>query len=521
MAIRTFAAIDVGSFELELGIYEISEKYGIREIDHLRHALVLGKDTYNDGKISYELVTEMCTVLNNFSQVMKTYRVEDYRAYASSALREAKNSQIVLDQIQVRTGLRVMTISNSELRFKSFKAVAARDAEFTKLLQSGAAIMDVGFGSTQISMFEDGVLAFTQNLLLGALRLSEMASHWRIDYRMIPSVIEEMVEYELRTFRKMYLKDRQIRTLIATGESINYMLKRGMKEKTRNLFTAGEFVQFCDHLCTMSLDEIEDEYELSREYAAILVPGSILYKKILEMTGAQQLWAPGITLCDGIAAEYAQEKRLVKFRHDFEGDILSTARHMAKRYKCNSAHTAEVERAAAAIFNSTRKYHGMSDRERLLLRIAAILHDCGKFVNITKGTENSYQIIMATEMIGVSHLEREIIANIVRYNLQEYAYDEVELDSDLSLYEGQGITKRELTILIAKLTAILRLANSMDRSHKQKLADCRMAVRDEKLVITTDYSGSIVLEQYSFDSKADFFEEVFGIRPVLRQKRGR
>ena len=97
----------------------------------------------------------------------------------------------------------------------------------------------------------------------------------------------------------------------------------------------------------------------------------------------------------------------------------------------------------------------------------------------------------------------------------------MELDSDLSFYEGQGITKRELTILIAKLTAILRLANSMDRSHKQKLADCRMAVRDEKLVITTDYSGSIVLEQYSFDSKADFFEEVFGIRPVLRQKRGR
>mgnify|MGYP002527145462 CR=1 FL=1 len=74
MAIKTFAAIDVGSFELELGIYEISGKYGIREIDHLRHVLALGKDTYNDGKITYVLVDEMCQVLREFMEVMKTYR---------------------------------------------------------------------------------------------------------------------------------------------------------------------------------------------------------------------------------------------------------------------------------------------------------------------------------------------------------------------------------------------------------------------------------------------------------------
>ena len=94
MAIKTFAAIDVGSFELELGIYEISGKYGIREIDHLRHVLALGKDTYNDGKITYVLVDEMCQVLREFMEVMKTYRVQDYRAYASSALREARNSRL-------------------------------------------------------------------------------------------------------------------------------------------------------------------------------------------------------------------------------------------------------------------------------------------------------------------------------------------------------------------------------------------------------------------------------------------
>ena len=83
-----------------------------------------------------------------------------------------------------------------------------------------------------------------------------------------------------------------------------------------------------------------------------------------------------------------------------------------------------------------------------------------------------------------------------------------------------NISRRELTILIAKLTAILRLANSMDRGHKQKLSDFKVAVREGSLVVTTGYTDSIVLERFSFEQKADFFEEIFGIRPVLRQKRG-
>ena len=146
--------------------------------------------------------------------------LDDYLACAGSAMREAKNSQIVLDQIYVRTGLNVRTLSNSELRFLSYKAVASRNTEFQKTVQTGTAIMDVGFGSSQISLFDKDTLVSTQNLKLGVLRISEMAAHWRVNYRMVPEIIEEMVESELYTFKKMYLKERQIRNLIVTGESI-------------------------------------------------------------------------------------------------------------------------------------------------------------------------------------------------------------------------------------------------------------------------------------------------------------
>lgn len=519
MAIELFAAIDVGSFELELGIYEMSEKIGIREIQHLRHVLALGRDTYNDGKISFELVEEMCGVLQDFTEEMKVYKVTNYKAYASSALREAKNNQIVLDQIFVRTGLRVSPINNSELRFMSYKAVAAHTEEFQQTVQMGTAIIEVGFGSSQISLFDKDVLVSTQNILLGSLRISEMASHWQLNYSQVPEVIEELVENELHTFKKMYLKDRIIKNLIVTGESILYLAKRGTRSVKQNHFTADEFNEFYKEIILMSVDEIEEYYEMDYDYASVMIPSAIIYKKVMDMTGAESIWIPGIRLCDGIAAEYADENHLVKFYHDFTGDILSSARSIAKRYKCHTAHTQEMERLVVMIFNATKRFHGLGSRERLLLQISAILHASGKFVSIMKGTDSSYQIIMATEIIGISHLEREIVANVVRYNMQEYAYNQVALNSGLPQYKGMDESGRDITILIAKLTAILRLANSMDRSHKQKLSDCKMAVKGENLVITTGYIGNMVLEQSSFEQKADFFEEIFGIRPILKQKR--
>lgn len=220
MAVRIFAAIDVGSFELELGIYEISYKTGIRRIDHVRHVIPLGKDTYSAGKISYELAEEMCRVLEGFVEIMKSYRVKDYRAYATSAMREARNRQMILEQIRVRTGLTVRVISNSEQRFISYKAIAVQAGEFNRIIQKGTAIVDVGFGSTQLSLFDKESLVTTQNLPLGTLRVRGLLERIPATVEEHLQHIEEIVDNELFTFRKMYLKEREIANLIGIGENI-------------------------------------------------------------------------------------------------------------------------------------------------------------------------------------------------------------------------------------------------------------------------------------------------------------
>ena len=208
-------------------------------------------------------------------------------------------------------------------------------------------------------------------------------------------------------------------------------------------------------------------------------------------------------LCDGIVAEYAMMTKKLAFRHDFQEDIVGTARIIAKRYKANLEHTAILENNVINIFDAMKKYHGLGKRERLLLQISAILHDCGKYISMSSPAECSYNIIMSTEIIGLSHKEREMVANIVKYNT---------MDLPENRDDGMYLT-------VVKLVAMLRVANAMDRSHRQKFKDFKTKFSDGKLILTTTTSEDITLEKGLFEAKTELFEEIYGIKPVLRQAR--
>ena len=107
MAVKTFAAIDVGSYELSMKIFEVSRNKGMKEIDHIRHEIDMGTESYTTGKLSYERVEELCRILCEFKDIMKAYQTDDYVAYGTSAVRESENTAILLNQIEIRTGIHI------------------------------------------------------------------------------------------------------------------------------------------------------------------------------------------------------------------------------------------------------------------------------------------------------------------------------------------------------------------------------------------------------------------------------
>jgi exopolyphosphatase/guanosine-5'-triphosphate,3'-diphosphate pyrophosphatase len=506
MAYKVFAAIDVGSYELEMKIFQISSKKDITMLNCVRHIIELGKDTYAMGHVDFKHIDEVCEILFGFTKIMEEFQVDDYVAYTTSSIREAGNKDIIIDRIRVKTGLCVKVLSNSEQRFLSYKALSIKP-EFMTYIQEGTAIVDVGAGSIQISLFDKDCLVTTQNIKLGSLRIRELLyklSNDRIHFNLL---IEELINNDIQTFKKLYLKDRNIKNIIAMGEYIGYFAKENGKLAAS--MDREQFLKRFAKLMSKSAIEISEEIGITEEQASILIPCVQVFKKLIEETETSKVWFPGTDLCDGICAEYGINNGMIKVEHDFDMDIINAAKIISKRYKANQNHIAILEKNVVTIYDAMKKYHGLGATERKLLQISAILHDCGKYISMSHPGEASYNIIMSTEIIGLSHRERQIVANVVKYNTEDF-FEENE-----DLYAGDS--QDYMTVI--KLVAILRVANAMDRSHKQKFRDSKAVIKDETLVITTYTKDDITLEKGLFSSKASFFEEVYGIKPVLKQKK--
>src|SRR5699024_2203591 len=128
-------------------------------------------------------------------------------------------------------------------------------------------------------------------------------------------------------------------------------------------------------------EEISVSLDVSLEYAEILIPAMIIYRVFAEALGAQTMWLPGTQLNDGISYDYAAKHKLIKSKHNCENDSMVSAKKIGKRYMSGKSHTQCVLKNALAIFDGMKKVHGMGPRERLLLQIAAIRHDCGNFIS--------------------------------------------------------------------------------------------------------------------------------------------
>lgn len=510
MAYKMFAAIYVGSSELGLKIYEISSKKTFKQIDGVSRIIELGKDTYSKGGLQFESIASVCDILNGFKDKMKEYQVTEYRAYATSAVREAENTEIVLDAIKRNTGLEVKVLSNSEQRYINFAGMVAKYDNFHQVVSKNTAFVDIGAGSVQVSLFDKNNLVITENIPIGAVRIRDYLSLIGTRAGRFDKLLADYVETDIANFRNIYLNDKEIKNIIAVGEVAN-VVKRlipnlGVSEK----IDRQQFEDLYKIIVSKSPDELAEEFDIPYERATLMLPSIIIYQSFLNNCKAEEVYVPRVDFCDGIVANYMAEGNRVLFEHDFEADIIASAYNICKRYRCTRNHVDKVSDFALKIFDSLKKVHRMGKRERLQLQLAAILHECGNFINLHDGARNSYYIVANTEIIGLSHKERMEVANVIKYNILYYPsklsiINEIE-DCDY--------------ILIAKLIAILRLANCLDKSHKDRIEDISISMKDNQMVITAKTFEDISLEVGLFEERSDFFEEVYGIKPVLRTKKG-
>lgn len=511
MAVKIFASIMIGSTETEMKLYEVSARKGFHMFDCLSCRIDLGNDAYESDTLSTAKMERLIETLTEYRQIMEGYHVDAYRLVGTSALREIRTTLITKDYIEQRTGLQMTVLSNSEQRFLDYKSIASQTKSFENVIKKGTAIINIGGSSLQISVFDKDKLITTQNVRIGRITTRNKLYPIARNNAHFEHLLRELLSHEIAGFGKLYQKDRLIRTLIATNKELQLLFRSLYPRRESLIITKQELFDACVKYVPMNPEELARQCSIPAEFSMFVSSALIICQFLLEHFESESVWVPEISIGDGLAYDYALQNKAVVSPHAFDEDIIAAARNIAKRYKSNQSHIRNVEALSLTIFDKTRKLHLLGKRERLLLQISAILHNCGKYISLTDVSDCAYNIVMATEIIGLSHAERQMVANIVRFNTAKLMYyDDLAQVSSVS---------REEYLVIAKLTAILRAANALDRSHSQRISEISVSIKKDELVLSASSDEDLTLEKATLEEKNSLFEEVFHLKPVLHQKR--
>lgn len=511
---KRIAAIDVGSHEIRLYIAETGTQSAPSVIETVRRTLPVGSDTYSTGSISRPLVQEIIRILSGFAEKIREYKVPTLEAVATSAFREAANCYRVVDQISRETGINIRVLSNAEEKHYHILALSELLPVFMDLIRQGTMIVDIGSGSIQATAYDKGDFVFSQNMLIGSLRLRELLADLQRLTSDYAALMEEYVSSDLDNFRMLEPKNMSYENLIVQCGDLPYLLRMAAalqpgQTEDRPFLSRKSFEHVYQRLLTSQPRDLTIDFDIPAENASLLLPTALIMRKFLQNTSASGFFVPSASLCDGILIDLAVRQSGYEPRYDASRDLVSACRQIAVRFKTDRKHSDWVEKTALQIFDCTHRLHRLDERHRLLLQAAAILQDCGMFINMTRHNIRSYHVIMSIDLIGLTQAEREVVAYTARFHNQSRLDEDVHY---LSLAEPEKIR-------IAKLAAILRLADALDSGHKQKITQIEPQLDEDELILVVTTAKDIMLEQWSLARKGQLFTDVYGVTPRIRIRR--
>ncbi len=502
---KVAAVIDIGSSDLSLSISQL-KKGQVSNLDRLVYPLSLGHEVFTEKKISYECLREMSHALSGFTALMKEYGVTQYRAVATTALREAENRAFVLDQLKVQNNLEVKVLeADQEKTLIYFEILSAlQDAG---VLEPGCSLFAyIGSGTIGTAVYNGSVMVYSQNIPIGALKLHDMLSTIQEQTDDFGTVAEEYLSSSLG-FQGISRFD--IRNIILTGNDMPLIAQLCGSEQIGkiNRIPVEKLNDFYRSIRSLRPDKIAQSYSISESSVETLYSALAIYMQLIGKAKAKQVFSPQVNLWDAVMRLLLIPKRLREYNEYVRRNAISCANHIAENYSCDRAHSETVRKIACTIFDRLKPVHGMGPTQRLVLELAAILHESGHYVSVNDHLLASFDIIRHTDIYGIPNRDILLAAYVARYN--EYAVP------NFRGLEYVAMTEADRTS-IAKLVAIFRLANALDKSRKQKIKGVKVKLMSDQMLVSAQSNENLFLEKWAFEQCGAYFKEVFGLYPVLK-----
>ncbi|MDE3119803.1 MAG: Ppx/GppA family phosphatase [Nitrospirota bacterium] len=501
------AVLDIGTNSIHMVLAEVEPDFSYKVLDRFKDMTRLGDGAFKTRRLSEAAMTRALEVIRTLTTLARNKGYDRIKAVATSAVREAKNGGEFIEEIARQTKLRVRVVTGQEEARLIYLGVR----HSMDLSDEPTLVVDVGGGSVELIVGNREAMAQAQSLKLGAIRLKDLYLRQDPPTKAMLKKLQEAVDQQLKEALRQF-KTKSFERLVATsGMAANlteviYLRRTGrpltqinLTRITRKEIQAVESLlthaSFKDRLAIPGLDP---------KRADTLLPAAMVFRSLMDRTGHEQMTVSDKAIREGLIYDFiARHRDRLRTEQEIPNVRRRNIVYLARRCHYPQVHADHVAFLATRLFDQTAPLHGLGEREREWLEYAAILHDVGYLINSRQHHKHAYYLIKHSDLYGLTADEVDIIANVARYHRRA-----LPRDTHAGLAELPPKSRKAVQVL----SALLRIADALDRSQFSVIQDLRVSV-GTPLRIMLKTGGDPELEIWSARNRADLFEKVFK-RPV-------
>jgi exopolyphosphatase/guanosine-5'-triphosphate,3'-diphosphate pyrophosphatase len=499
----TFAAVDIGSNSVRLKIARLTRGH-LRPIHEDREVTRLGDGVFRSGFLTPESIAETVKVLRRFHRATQQVVTDPVRVVATSALRDARNSQAFLEWVRSATGWKVEIISGLE----EARLIHLGLISNLRIDNAPTLMMDLGGGSCELTLSSRGQIRDTVSLPLGAVRLSNEFLPHDPPRKGELKRLQGFVAREVNRIAPRIVAAR-VKNVIATSGTADalaavagHMRKNGNRQRMQ--VSRAEMSRIAKRLARLPVDERRKIEGIGLRRAEIIVAGSIVYHEMLDRCNLKGFRYSPLGLRDGLLAQMAAEHdRSTRSGKQIESERWESITRAVAHYHVDMKHALDVRDSAMLLFSALRSVHGLPPDFREWLSAAAMLYEVGDYVNRNGHHRHTYYIISNSEILGYTPQQRRIIAAIARFLGKSRPLAEEAAMKAIDPADRAPVQKAIL---------LLRLARSLNLGRSRAVEKVRVSHRagEVKLTLVPRRRMGVDLELWAIEKDAAYFREVFG-----------
>ncbi len=494
--LRKMAIIDVGSNSFRLIVITYKPGYHFQVTDEVRETVRLVHGMSETGMMQPEQMDHAVETMRLYASFCKAGEIEDIRAVATSAVREAQNREAFLRRVKEESGIGVRVLSGEEEAFYGYLA-----AENSTTLRNGF-VLDLGGGSLEITRVDNRRFRETISLTLGALRATE---EWLPEApankaaiarfrKHIREQLEALTWFELRPGTRLVGLGGSLRNVARMAQKNN---DYPMEELHGFLLRDTDLRRAIERMEPLTVHQRAALPGMKPDRADIALAGAIVIDECMKYAGYDRMTVCAQGLREGVFYEgfLADDTPPI-----FEDVRRASVMNVAHLYHYQQGHVEHVEHLALELFDQLHDDPLCGPNERELLWAACVLHDIGMTIDYNDHHRHGYYLILNSGLPGYTHRELALIALIVRYHRKGMP-DAGELE---------GVLEQDDDKRLLKMTALLRLAEQLDRSRDGSVRNVRLVAGDDWARIEVVSQADVSVAIWSAERHTDIFQRAFG-----------